>query len=516
MRRSVYFEGLQWWHAPLILIGRVLKWNMSVFDGDLRLRQRRFPHFAEQRGWVRRIVAHHLPMGDTHSRAIEAAEKIINTMSGHPAIRAIAKLYDDHEILLVYKKVLAQELAKVFSIHHFLLHQEATIEGAGSVLFFGASYHAAIKLLRAHQIALQDMDSLRVVGGTRTYTYLYGIGVSVSFLALSVWVIVLLASASLQKKKSNASRKFNISISLSSAFHTKFEGSRSFRFLVDDVSICRKSAIFLMEIPPPHGFMARHQADGFNFTVVPGYLEILSLLKYPPQVVSLKRVLLAMLRLVGCGWRSSFLASATASSIMEYIKWSTVLSHVYFDNYVYSNKEGMTQIAANVFFRKHGIRSHCYSMFIGGAYQMEGNETNFDARNVHWSFLNCDVYALNNNAMAESMRKQYQSVRHYTVIGNIFSEMIVKLDTKVCRSKLLGEWREGTRIITVFDTSYMDMPEIYSNYDECIAFLKDIICLAENRSDDFFLFKPSKNDDYFINPKTPWSSAEKGHEVVAL
>ena len=68
-------------------------------------------------------------------------------------------------------------------------------------------------------------------------------------------------------------------------------------------------------------------------------------------------------------------------------------------------------------------------MFIGGQYKNYNQNTIYDKRRVIWSFLNCTHFLVNNEAMLDSMKEQYQSVDEYSIIGNISSSLIKNTTT---------------------------------------------------------------------------------------
>ncbi|VUX54871.1 protein of unknown function [uncultured Woeseiaceae bacterium] len=107
------------------------------------------------------------------------------------------------------------------------------------------------------------------------------------------------------------------------------------------------------------------------------------------------------------------------------------------------------------------------------------------------------------------------------VIGNIFGEMISKVSTSVAR-KNLGVCQESssqafyTHVISVFDTTYVDVAEVHSTFEEAAEFLLDLIRLAQIKLNLFFIFKPSKCDEFFVGRNQIWASPLKGKKIVDL
>lgn len=518
MAKKLYFEQFNWGCLPIAVVGHMLGWEMAAFDTDLKLRQKRFVGFVIERGWVQRVVAHHYAFGISHTRAIEAAELIVDRMSDHPALKTMVGLYGDDEVLLVFKKALAEELVVLTSMQAYLHRVSAS--SMTSVWLMPGRYCALMNLLKGYGIDDSFPSTVKVVGkgiGSRFVSLLAGLAGWV--LVLGGYFVHLLAQW--VRKPCVAKDHLKYGISLPSPWFEKFRGGpREFTFLIDDKILHRDDAAFLIEYPNSKSFYDTYQDQGYHLfpAIRPGKLSHLfeaSMLNAGDELRYLPALLLY-------SWRSSFIREAVGCMLVTRLTWGRMLARVRFDHYVYCNKESKGQVAANIFFRKNKIMSWNYSQFVGGPYQVDGPNTPFDSRNVYWSFLNSDYSMLNCEAMVESMRKQHQTVRHYNIIGNIFAEMIDRADVKHLRSRFGLAGGEGSgqqrasKVAAVFDTSYVDVESSYSCFEEAASFLDDCIKLAGERPEVTFLFKPSKDNAYFIAPDGIWSSPIKGGVVVKL
>jgi len=508
----LYFEKIFWWHFPVVFIARVMRWKIFVFDTDLKLKQRRVLRILLEKGWLERVVAHHYSFGTSHSQALEYADCIINSMHGHTAIKNMTRIYADDEVMLVFKKSLAEKLAVLTSMQtYFQMNCMTSI-----VWFIPGHYCALMHLLRHRGIAFDFPEGVRVIGkgsGARLVSFLSG---------LKIWLFIVCGYlmyflVRLFRKPNIAKKKFKFAVSLSAPWFEKFKGGpREFTFLIDGDALHKSDVAFLVEYPNSESFYSLYRKRGYH--LFPAMLMRNLRQFFEPNVLNASDELKYLPSLLLCSWRTSFIREAVVNLLITRLNWGGTLARVHFDHYVYCNKEGNNQVAANIFFRSQGVVSWSYSQFVGGPYQVVGPNTAFDDKNVYWSFLNSDYFLLNCRAMLESMQQHHQKVRHYEVVGNIFSEMIVNINKQEARKKILGDNEAGidTKWVAIFDTSYVDMELSYSNFYEAAAFLSDFIKLAENRTDLLFIFKPSKSDDYFIDAKTVWASLRKGADIVKL
>lgn len=502
-----------------MMLANIFKWEVFVFDTDLKMKTKHLSVFFLQKRWIKQIVAHHYAFGTAHTQAIEAAEKIVDNMTGHSVIKAMVDLYGDDEVLLVFKRILAEELAVLTSMQTYF--SMMSLPSNASIFLLPGKHCALMGLLNKFDVPTSFPMNVRIVGkgaGTQVVSF---------FPCVARWLFVIVGYsvhllAQWFRGPVVAKHEIKFGISLSAPWFEKFKGGpREFTFLIDDSDMLKSEAGFLVEYQNTESFYEEYRAKGYQLFSSTRPRTIYRL--FAPSILKSGCELRYLPTLLSSSFGQSFIRKSVVNLLAVRIHWGQVLSNVHFKHYVYCNKEGVNQIAANIFFRRLGIVSWNYSQFVGGPYQIDASCSPFDSRNVLWSFLNSDNFMLNCDAMTRSMKKQHQSVRSYKVIGNIFSEMIAGLDRNTVRTQIGMHENEkdlktfqNRRAVAVFDTSYVDIVTMYSNYEEAANFLDDIIKLARAREDLFFLFKPSKDDDYFINPRMAWSSPDKGHKIVAL
>jgi len=325
----------------------------------------------------------------------------------------------------------------------------------------------------------------------------------------------------LMAKKNDERKKYRHCISVSNKFFEKFTGPRKYTFLINEKDITYDETIFLFEYKTSSQYIKKQKIKHINiFEFCSGrknfLLSIFQKSTLQPKI-EIKKLFSLMLHF----WQPSYIIDGACCLLIQRIQWGVLASKIQFDNYIFSNKEEISQIAISIFLRKQKTTTWHYMQFIGGPYQVEGEFTPFDDRNILWSYLNSDNFLLQHKAMYLSMSKHYQKVRNYIIIGNIFSEMINSTNkedvvNKIVYSNNKINKRASQIIISIFDTTYVNVQDVFSSYNEAQSFLRDLIALAKIKPEFLFVFKPSKTDDEFLDPNHIWSLLTVGNTVANI
>ena len=495
--RSIFFVGISFKFFWFSLLARFFNWRVYIFDigKHFALVQRMHKH-----QWIVRVTEHNAAMYNSHSIAIKLADRIINQSSYDEVIRLSRELYKSEEVDLVFKKTLAQHLSLLNSINQFIVNNQIT----KPVLFVSGKYR---KLLREVSGLLDS--SIKVNYGAFWEGYKLK---ATWFLVAFSYVLHLIIQ--FFHKKNTVKKTFKYAMSLPNPWAAKFKGAREFTFLVDNKIIKKDETVFLVEYPESKEFYRYYSDDNYNLNEALGVQKASDLFKRStlrfnqdfPKVVKL---LLAH--------KTVFFAHETLVSLLSNrISWSIIIAETPFKNYIYFNKEGRGQIAINIFLKEQKAITHAYSQFIGGPYQVCDNDSVFDERHINNSFLNPDYYYLNNQIMADSMALHCQKSVKHKVIGNIFSEKIIEIRGDAHYVEQLRRQykiKNSQKVIGIFDTTYTEVERQHSTYDEAQCFLKDVIKLAKSMPRYVFLFKPSKDENFFL--KSYWAD-NKGFEVIRL
>jgi hypothetical protein len=484
-----------------LLLVRFFNWRIYVFDTGKNLSKSTLLRRMHDRKWIVRITEQHYAFCNSHSVAIELADRIVNQISGSAVIQLASELYKSKETDLVFKKTIAKHLSLLTSINQYIINNQKIID---PTLFISERYR---KILQGNPKVLDA--SITVKYGL----YWVGVKLKVTWLAVVLGYFLHLLVQPFCKKSTNE-KTFKYAISVSASWATKFKGAREFTFLVDDNIIKKKETVFLVEYPEGKEFYQYYSDDGYNLIEALGVQKISNLFR--KSTLRVRDDFFKVVSLLIARKQDFFVYEALISLLFHRMGWSIIVAQTSFQNYIYFNKEGRSQNVTNIFLKQKKIITHAYSQFIGGPYQVCGNDSILDERHVHYSFLNPDYYYLNNQAMLDSMLLHYQDVVQYKVIGNIFSEKIIEIrNNNHYIEQLRGQYNieNSKKVVSIFDTTYVEIDKLYSTYDEAQYFLKAVIKLAKSMPECMFLFKPSKKDMFFL--KGYWSD-KKGSKIVQL
>jgi polysaccharide biosynthesis PFTS motif protein len=162
----------------------------------------------------------------------------------------------------------------------------------------------------------------------------------------------------------------------------------------------------------------------------------------------------------------------------------------------------------NVLIRRAGRQSWYFSLAIGGGYIYEGVG---DTTRHHrlWTYQNPDHFVLPSSQMVDYYRRHRQKVREYHEIGNIWSELVCTEARNADRGATLSRWFrapvEGRKVVAWFDTTFVETENSGSSYSEAIEWYGHVLRLLDEDENLLAVIKPSKSEDYFLDPKGEWS-----------
>ncbi len=503
IKKTLFFSGISLRLFWLLPWAKFLDWNLYVFDISSQPKQYMLLQKLHKFGWITRITDHNFAFYNTHSSAIETSNNIINKHINLNHMRHARALCESDEIDLVFKRTLADHLRLLTAFNQHIINN---IKIGSATLFLSKKYYGIIK-----EIPELIDPSINI-----KYTFnLEGLRLKTLWLnMIAFYLSHLLFQPFLKNNKSKA--VFNYAISVSSAWATKYKGTREFTFLIDDKKIKKNEVVFLIEYEEKKDFYEYYLSRGFFLEEACGIKKPLDLFK--ASTLKIRKDFFIVTKLLFCSKRDFYVYEALLSLLSSRISLAIISKKTTFKNYIYFNKESSAQIASNIFFKSLTIKVHAYSQFIGGTYQTFGQNSVFDKRNVLWSFLNPNYYYLNNQAMVDSMVLHSQNSVCFKNIGNIFSEKIIEIrKNEACIKeikKYMGIVSFGN-VISIFDTTYIQSKGIYSNYNEAQFFLKDMIKLAESLPNIIFLFKPSKSNEHYIT-KRRYFADEGGEGIMRL
>lgn len=506
--RYFYFDTLSIIHVPIILYAKLFKIKVVVFDVDLNLRLKRIPRLLERNAFYTRDITHHGLSGLSNTKAIKYAEQIVDCSKNNKLINFLCENFQTDEIKLVFKKNLAVSLLKITTIDNYFNKNQR--HSNDLVTFFPLKTIESLYLIDIKRLSSLK-SSIKVVAPVKTLVFFRML--KNTFINFNL-IIFYITHVFTQRKTTDKDvlLSYTSGLSLSAPFFTKFKGKRKFDFILGDDDFLKEESVFVFEYRDDV-FVNDKVKDGYNILVKPGVKGRKDIVKFLCGKGSLNKghELKTVLPIFFSIFQSGYISQTLRTLLYEKMSWNVFLSQYKFNQYVYTNKESSSQISTNIVLRNHKVKTIAYSQFIGGTYQIDNKSTGFDNKNVLWSFLNCDEFIVNNEGMKQSLLKHPNKIRHISVAGNIFSQMI-----KESIPSRTNDKENTKKNIVFFDTSYVDISNLYSSYEEAVEYLEHIIKISYELPDNTYYFKPSKDDGYFVDVKLAWASPSKGKKIIEL
>jgi hypothetical protein len=462
-KEAFFFIGISFKLFWFSLLAIFFNWRIYVFDTGKHHITFTLLQKMHKRNWITRVTEYHCISKHTNSDAIRLVNHMIDKGSYDIIIQLVQELCESTEVALVFKKALVQHLFLLISINQYISWQHEY----SFTLFVSKKYY---KVLQNHT---EILDPSIVVN----YGFYWGkIKLWIKWIVVVFGYLLHLLVQPFRKKRSTSEKAFKFAISIPFPWATKFKGAREFTFLVDDKTIKKDETVFLVEYPESKEFYQYYSDAGYTLKEALGFQKASNLFK--ASTLKFHHDFFIVIKLLFACKKDFFIYEALVSLFFHRISWSVIVAKSSFENYIYFNKEGKSQISTNIFLKEQGITTYAYSQFIGGSYQVCGKNSIFDRRNIYWSFINPDYFYLNNQAMADSLLLHYQDTVQHRVIGNIFSEKIIEMkkDTvyieNIKKQHCIGD---SQQVISIFDTSYVESRKLYSTYNEAQYFLKDVI-----------------------------------------
>ncbi|UCE38764.1 MAG: hypothetical protein JSW00_05915, partial [Thermoplasmata archaeon] len=430
----------------------------------------------------------------------------------------------------ILKKMVLAEIFKCIYIHSYFKSKEnKSLENIVFVpenhLFYkrlieryGSYEFDHLKNVETCKIMLPALNLIRIFQGLAWFS----IGVAL------LCPKILVFSSLFGEKESPERVECEYGVLLPTWQHIKFKGKKAFDFLLDHKEINKDNTVFILF---PQSFrigsvergtwIKNQEQQGYKFLLLPDLKKIRDLLIAQKRVGFLFNPISLFLGMVQCLDLTPLFISGFVKSCVVYLQWATILSQVHIQNYIYSNQEGWNQIAANILIRKNGGVTWNYSFFIGGGVLYTRDSNYGDVRHLLWAFLNSDHFLGPNQDVIEYHRVHRQKVRHYHVIGNIYSEMIRENIEEMDRDEFIYQYfgknvSKKTIVISSFDTTFIADDNAFTSYDDAIAYYRDILKLLNETRELLMVVKPSKNEELLVTSEVAWGSPEKGRIITGL
>lgn len=510
MAKSIYFEKIRLLHYPLITYYLWRGHGVFVFDIHFNLKRKFWLRRWIHEGMIKRLYVPEI--AKEYGEAIDQTESVFkNHFARNPVIKIISNLYGSDEAATVFKNRLLWDIFRSLYIHSYLAP-------LGNFLFIPDKYLIYRNWIRREceipipwwsfcfSVFHRTWDKFCYLGGAFVYQFLR---------MLPLFVGAVFAGT---RKRNH----YQYAMALCQPLNVKFENKRGFDFLLDSKNITTRNTLFILYMPMAGDWLKTYQARGYQFFKIYETLRFKNLFRIHLSFQQWAFAMLAWLKILRNFFGNDLLLLEALRSLHYYLEYCNLASFVSFENYIYTNLESAKQIAMNILIRKGGGKTWNYSLFIGGPLLYVKDPAELpDRRHLFWAFSNSDHFLGINRSVIDYHKIHRQNVQNYHVIGCIYSEMVRQSFLEVDKNSVAGkyfhsQWNGSQKIVSFFDTTYIDAPNCVTNYEDGIGFYQDILRLHEERKDFLFIIKSSKKASYFIYPKGQWSSPKMGRRILQI
>lgn len=523
-KKTVFFEDIRALHYLYVKFYLFFGYKIFVFY---------FNHNHKTKKWLRDLInngkvqkIYFRPNTQEHGRAIDTTEIIYDRLANKTLPKIISALYKTEATNCIFKQLLVEEIYKCIFINQYLYYIEKYSDEGQALRFIPENYAVyekiikddvrdSIHLLRKVKIPVFGKFLAWVIQICEKWKY-----------AGAVFLYVLVKSSffilgKLGGRKKKELHHFEYAVSINGEHQVTFAGERGFDFLLDHKKINKENTVFILNVPIQEKFLKSYRDKGyvfFNANTIDGFLN-LHKIRY--KCAFILEAIKAVFNLKYFGNSSIAFFKAYFISLNVFMKWNLILQNVSFNNYIYMNEENARQSAINMLINQYEGKSWNCAFSLGGGYLWSNGKDFEQCRMILWAFLYCDYFLLMNRDAIDYQKMHRQRVKKYYDIGSIYSEMIQKSMESIQREEFLAQnfkqkATDETKIVSFFDTTFLDFKESATTFQDGIHFYEDIIKLLESKKDIFAVVKPTKNIWRFIYPGYQGATPERGEKISQL
>lgn len=520
---TVFFDDLPLVMFPVLLFYLLRGDEIRIFDFNCNLKSSKILARLINNGRIKRVFVK--PNSKEHGDAIDYTEILFDKISGKRLTKIISTLYQDSETALIFKKEMVFEVFKCIYIDRFFSSFNSDGESDRECVLIQSrswKYEEYLKKYIPESLGLRTNAIIPRWASPFRFLGYYSLWCKYYF--ASICCIVILGTLSTYGRVNRiiyVKNKFKFVIPLEQNHQIKFKGERGFDFLLDNYRVNKENTLFLAGDFVSDAWISEQVARGYHVILKSEMYRFSKLTGFRDDLFAAKKMLPLMMLIFQLTAPSAFI-SAFLKSLTTYIRCNILLNFFSFENYIYTNNESATQIASNIFFRKYGVVSWCYLIFLVGGYPRSQKQSDFNShRNILWAFLNPDNLVAMNNDVVFYYRLHRQSIRNYIVLGSLWSETVRRRMVSIDKMAFVREhfsayWTSDSKICSFFDTTFVDVEDAFANFDDCISFYSDIVAVLDSRKDLLVIVKPSKDEFFYTSPRGQWASPEKGAIIVNL
>jgi polysaccharide biosynthesis PFTS motif protein len=524
MCKAVFFQNLSFFWFFFIKFYILRGYDVFVFNFNLHLISKK---------WIKKLIANKKliriyiePATIEDGTAIDETEKIYENLIQNPIVKCINRFSKKKSDTFI-KKMLVSEIIEYFYINAYFEKIKKNCKYK-KVIFVPTNYIETKKLIYKYGSAIKENPERKVTIPLYIYIFScinYRIDFTIYYLGAFFYSILKFCQIiySLKFKTYRLKEKrYKYAFPLDFPHQILKFGDRGFDMLLDNNKINSKNTIFLVSCKlnrKQNQYIQKNSYTCFDISKHGRRIDLKMKNDFYQITKNIKKNIIPLL----ISFAGHIILFKTyLFCIKHLIIWNHIWSNCRFDNYIYSNKEGATQNLINNFLNEKKCTTWNFPPFIGGGYSSSITKDFNHCRHILWSFLNSNYFLGISEYQIQYHKLHKQEVEHYENIGHLYSEIVKDKTASIDSLSFLKKnfkpcvLPSEAKIITIFDTTFVDFENAPTTYDDGINFYEDVFKLLHSNDSFYFIIKPSKNENWFVNSNSVFSSVIKGQKIVKL
>lgn len=415
-------------------------------------------------------------------KVIEYTDKYVETILKNRLVyKLFRQLYND-EIATYFKKSLSLKFSKYFLLNIFINEYKKYYD---KIEFIGDEYLIIKNYLK--QINAAD-DMIEDITFIKNHKNLFKIChpsiVNFNYIIFLILKFIKLLFYNHHYKKN--SYKLGIRI-YKTDFSFRENKKINIDFLIDENLIKSKDVLFLIETEISVEYYKKLKEKGYNFVDV-------SKLKTILNISDLLKLILYNIILFIYIFDDNY--NILLIALKKYRKWKSFLNQFNIEKHICYNHTDSTHILRNILFSKNNIKTYFFTHSAHNRYVFE--LIIWTKRLLHnfYAFYFYDNFISYNNIITEYYKSHKNRISNYHNLGCLWSEHVKEYQNS---NRLEYELPADKKIIALFDTTFgwenVWWGKGFILADDLIKFNEDMIKLANEHNNFFFIYKMKNNFD---------------------
>jgi polysaccharide biosynthesis PFTS motif protein len=442
--------------------------------------------------------------------AFSNIENIYRSVSAESeAIKRVVYLYQDAHVNLALKKKLIFELSRFYFLNTLLneLGKQLSfksfyfVPGDGNI--FNpinndplSSYNQLLKLVKKNKPSSLKETNCSFPLWYVCFSFMRNIcEISVFYLKLSGFLILLTYSYLFKKNTAKAKCKnYKYLISIMAPRRQFSNQVQKVDFLVDEKYIRKEDTLFFYAKKLKDEYLEYCERNGLN--LIDGFFQ-----QFDFNKAEIRKVFKEVFKtLLSRPIMVHSVREGVLESFLFYIWWQTFADKYAVKNFIGYHDFSSQAICRNIILKKKTRTKTWFYLDSGSSAAFFRTKQEDELyRSFHFMYLYFDYFPYWSEPLVSYFKDHDLAVDKYLATGCLWSEHVRLISEKVIRSDLLERlesfgFKDGHKIIAVFDSSY-DY-DVIDSYEHGIAFIQDILRLADDVPEAFIIFKEKKARSY--------------------